>query len=87
MTDRVDPGRIENRFHELTYPVTRDDAAAAFRDVTVVAGDEEANLGRVISETGSDAFQEPAVLLAEVRENLPGDPGTGSSSGSDAGDT
>jgi hypothetical protein len=70
MADRLDRDRMETRFEALTYPVTRDDAAAAFRDVTVGVDGGEANLGRVISEVGSDAFRTAADLTGEVEAAL-----------------
>jgi hypothetical protein len=70
MTERIDPDRMETRFEALTYPVTRDDAAAAFRDVTVSVEGDEVNLGRVISEVGSDAFRTAGDLTAEVEAAL-----------------
>jgi hypothetical protein len=77
--DTVKLGRVEERFADLDYPVTRDDAAAAFADVRVVLADGEANLGRLVSEVGSDSFDGPDELFAELRDGLPaetaGEPG------------
>jgi hypothetical protein len=79
MGDTVKLGRVESRFAELSYPVTRDDAAAAFADTTVTFADGEANLGVLISETQSDAFYGPDELAAELNNALPveavGEPG------------
>jgi hypothetical protein len=68
---RVDRDRVDAHLDSLSYPVTRDDAAAAFAETEVVIGDDAANLGRLISEVGSDAFQNPDDLAAELEEALP----------------
>jgi hypothetical protein len=77
--DTVKLGRVEERFADLDYPVTRDDAAAAFADVRVLLADGEANLGRLVSEVGSDTFHGPDELFAELQNVLPveavGEPG------------
>ncbi|MFB6123383.1 MAG: hypothetical protein ABEJ78_07995 [Haloferacaceae archaeon] len=79
MSDRVKLSRVESRFAELEYPVTRDDAASAFADVTVTFADGEENLGRLISELGSDVFAGTDELHAELQNALPveavGEPG------------
>jgi len=71
--------RVESLFEQLDYPVTRDDAAAEFADVTVTFADGEANLGELVSEVGSDAFHGPDELFAELQNVLPieavGEPG------------
>jgi hypothetical protein len=79
MSERVKLSRVESLFEELDYPVTRDDAAAEFADVTVTFADGEANLGELVSEVGSDAFHGPDELFAELQNVLPieavGEPG------------
>lgn len=79
MTERVKLSRVESLFERLDYPVTRDDAAAEFVDVTVTFADGEANLGELVSEVGSDAFHGPDELFAELQNVLPieavGEPG------------
>jgi hypothetical protein len=72
MDERVPLDRVESLFAELRYPVTRADAAARVADVTVTHPDGEANLGKVVSEVGSDSFAGPEALAAEVRGRLPG---------------
>ena len=71
MSDTVDLARVPSEFERLEYPVTRDDAATAFADTTVALADDEANLGRHISDLGSDAFGSPDDLFDELRESLP----------------
>jgi hypothetical protein len=59
--------RVETELETFSYPVLRDDAAAALADVTVTFrdGDDE-NLGVLVSETQSDAFDAVADLRAEL---------------------
>lgn len=79
MEDQVKLSRVETRLEELSYPVTRDDAATELADVTVLMADGEANLGAVISELGSDSFSGPSELYEELQGSLPmgavGEPG------------
>jgi hypothetical protein len=79
MSERVKLSRVESLFEGLDYPVTRDDAAAEYVDVTVTFADGEANLGELVSEVGSDAFHGPDELFAELQNVLPveavGEPG------------
>lgn len=71
MSERVKLSRVESAFERLDYPVTRDDAAAEFADVTLTFADGEANLGALVSEVGSDAFHGPDELYAELQNVLP----------------
>jgi FPC/CPF motif-containing protein YcgG len=79
MPAEVELSRVESLFAELRYPVTRDDAAAEFADTTVRFADGEANLGKLVSEVGSDSFTDPEDLYAELQTVLPveavGEPG------------
>ncbi|WP_129116807.1 DUF5789 family protein [Halegenticoccus tardaugens] len=79
MPETVKLSRVESLFERLDYPTTRDAAAARFDDVTVLFADGEANLGRLVSETNSDAFDGPDELAAELNNALPieavGEPG------------
>jgi hypothetical protein len=71
MSDRVKLARVPSQFETLRYPVTREDAAAEFADTTVTFADEEENLGRYISDLGSDSFRSPDDLFDELRSALP----------------
>ncbi|MFB6303172.1 MAG: hypothetical protein ABEH78_09975 [Haloferacaceae archaeon] len=77
--ERIKLARAEERFADLEYPVTRADAAAAFAEVEVTFADGEANLGHLVSEVGSDVFNGPDELYAELQNVVPveavGDPG------------
>lgn len=77
--ERVKLSRVESRFAELDYPVTRAEAAAAFEDVRLVFAGGEANLGNLLSNVGSDTFDGPDELVADLQNVLPvevvGEPG------------
>ena len=79
MEDRVKLSRVRGHLAELTYPVTRDDAAIALEDVTVTYADGERDLGLLISQVGGDAFESPDELFEELQSVLPvealGEPG------------
>jgi len=79
MTERVKLSRVQSTFERLDYPVTRDDAAAEFADVTLLLADGESNLGELVSELGSDAFHSADELFEELQSVLPveavGEPG------------
>ncbi|MFC4405634.1 DUF5789 family protein [Haloarchaeobius iranensis] len=70
MTRRVEFAHIETTLEDLSYPVLRHDAAADLEDVTLVLSDGETNLGVLVSETDSDAFQTPEDLLFELAESV-----------------
>jgi hypothetical protein len=78
MPAEVKLSRVESLFAELRYPVTRADAAAEFADTTVRFPDGDANLGKLVSEVGSDSFTGPEELFAELQNVAPvedvGDP-------------
>ena len=79
MTERVKLSHVQTHFEGISYPVTRDDAATAFSDTTLLYADGEANLGELISEVGSDTFTDPEDLFVELQSTLPveavGEPG------------
>ncbi len=63
--------QLEDTLDELSYPIARDDAAIEFEDVTVLLADGEANLGELVSETGSDSFTSREDLESEIQNVLP----------------
>jgi len=79
MDDRVKLSRVREQLVELTYPVTRDDAATALEDVTVTYADGEEDLGYMVSEVGGDTFESPDDLFEDLQAVLPvealGEPG------------
>jgi hypothetical protein len=68
--DRVTPAWVDRHLDEVTYPVTRADAAAALADTEVVVDDAERNLGRLVSRAGQDAFHGPEDVARALRTVL-----------------
>jgi hypothetical protein len=79
MPETVKLSRLESKLTELDYPVTREDAAVEFADVTLLFADGEGNLGEYVSEVGSDSFVNAEDLFVELQNVLPieavGEPG------------
>ncbi|WP_368408788.1 hypothetical protein [Haloarchaeobius amylolyticus] len=79
MAQTVKLSHIEGVLEDLSYPAMRDDIAFDLSDVTVVLADGEANLGELVSETQSDAFDSAEDLMLELNNVLPveavGEPG------------
>jgi hypothetical protein len=73
MPQRIDLARVDAALEDLSYPVLRPDAASEFADCTLVFANDEANLGQLISETDSDAFDSAAALRTELDEAVSGD--------------
>lgn len=71
MTREVKLSRVDEVLDELSYPIPRDDAAVELEDVTLLLADGEANLGELVSETGSDAFSSQDDLRSEINNVLP----------------
>jgi hypothetical protein len=71
MTREVKLSRVDEVLDELTYPIPRDDAAVELEDVTLLLADGEANLGELVSETGSDSFSSTEDLRGEINNTLP----------------
>lgn len=79
MTEDVKLSRVESRLRELSYPISRSEAAAECSDVELQLADGEVNLGAVIEDTGSESFDGANELYEEVQNSLPvealGEPG------------
>ena len=79
MAEQIKLSRVEPRLAELSYPITRDDAAMELADVTVLMADGEENLGALVSEVGSDSFDSSSDLFTELQNVMPieavGEPG------------
>ncbi|MFC6904946.1 DUF5789 family protein [Halalkalicoccus tibetensis] len=71
MAREIKMSQLEDTLDELSYPIARDDAAIEFEDVTVLLADGEANLGELVSETGSDSFTSREDLESEIQNVLP----------------
>jgi hypothetical protein len=72
--DRVTPDWVERHLGDLTYPVTRAEAAAALADTEVEVEGTERNLGRLVSQAGSDAFHDPEHLVDDLNVVLDDEP-------------
>lgn len=79
MQDSIKLSRVESAFEELSYPVTRREAAMHFDGVTVLLADGTADLGRLIRNCHIDVFSGPADLYYELNNAMPieavGEPG------------
>ena len=79
MTREVKLSRIDSALADLSYPISRDDAASRLDDVTLLLADGEANLGGVVEDSNADSFDSVDDLQNEVLNNLPreavGEPG------------
>lgn len=79
MNERINLSRIESRLADLSYPVTRDDAATELSDVTVQMADGEANLGALVSELDGGSFTSSGDLYEDLQNAMPvealGEPG------------
>lgn len=71
MAREVKLSRVDDELEELSYPIPRDDAAVELEEVTVLLADGEANLGELVSETGSDSYRSPEDLKTEIHNTLP----------------
>jgi hypothetical protein len=79
MDDAVKFSRLPSVLESLDYPITREDAAVEFADVTLLFADGEGNLGEYVSEVGSDSFRDAEDLYSEIQNVVPveavGEPG------------
>lgn len=71
MTREVKLSRVDDELDELSYPIPREDAAVELDGVTVLLADGEANLGELVSETGSDSYRSAEDLKTELHNSLP----------------
>jgi hypothetical protein len=79
MYERVKLSRVATRLDDLSYPVSRVDAVAAFTDVNVLMADGEENLGTLVAEVPNDSFDSSTELWEDLQSVLPieavGEPG------------
>ncbi|WP_255190665.1 DUF5789 family protein [Natronobeatus ordinarius] len=71
MGRQIKLSRVETTLEELDYPVTRAQAVDGLEDVTLLLADGEANLGDVVSRTGSETYASRDELVGEVFNVLP----------------
>lgn len=72
MDETVKLSRLESVLSELSYPISREAAAAQLEGVTLLVADGEEDLGAVVAGVGSDSFDSVGDLRDEVFEYLPG---------------
>jgi hypothetical protein len=79
MGTSVELSHLEEPLMTLTYPVARETAAEQLADVTVRLANGEENLGDLIADVPSDAFDSAEELRDELYGYLPeealGEPG------------
>ena len=79
MAHTVKLSHVGDELENLSYPITRNTAATELSDVTVTFADGQANLGEIVSDTGSDSFGSSDELESELYNVLPieavGEPG------------
>ncbi|AEH38278.1 DUF5789 family protein [Halopiger xanaduensis] len=70
-TTSVKLSRIESVFDDLEYPVTNEEAAREFDDVTLLLADGERNLGALIADSDAERFESMDDLESELNNVLP----------------
>ncbi|WP_410764798.1 hypothetical protein [Haloferax sp. DFSO60] len=79
MRDSIKLNRLESAFEDLSYPVSRKQAAMRFDGVTVLMADGSANLGGLIRNCLTEEFAGPTDLYYELNNAMPieavGEPG------------
>ncbi|MFC4449264.1 DUF5789 family protein [Halorussus aquaticus] len=73
MTRQVKLSRIETALSELSYPVSRDEAASQFEDVTLTHANGELNLGDLVADTSAEEYESVEDLSTEIENVLPRD--------------
>ncbi|RXK51842.1 DUF5789 family protein [Halorientalis pallida] len=71
MAREVKLARLDEELANVEYPVERDEAVAAFEDVTLALADGTANLGRTIDRSDAERFESVDELRSEVLSQLP----------------
>ena len=71
MTRETKLSRIDAVLADHDYPTTREGAASAFDDVTLLLADGETNLGGTVRDLPTDEFASADELQAEVFGALP----------------
>jgi hypothetical protein len=79
MTRTVKLSHIDEPLEALSYPVSRESATTELDDVTLEYADGETNLGGLVADVPSEAFDSAAELRDELFGYLPeealGEPG------------
>ena len=73
MGREVKLSRVESALGELSYPVSREEAAAQFEDVTLLHANGELNLGDLVADTSAEEYESVDDLSTEIENQLPRD--------------
>jgi hypothetical protein len=71
MARAVKLSHVRSALHELSYPVSRDEAVEQCDDVTLILAEGEVNLGETIAQLNEDEFDSVDDLDAEINNALP----------------
>jgi hypothetical protein len=71
MGSEVKLSRIDDTLEALEYPISAEEAAAEFEDVTLLLADGERNLGQLLEQANSDRFESADDLETELHNVLP----------------
>ncbi|MFD1512035.1 DUF5789 family protein [Halomarina rubra] len=71
MSRDVKLSRVQAVLAEVEYPASRETAASAFDDVTLLLADGETNLGTAVRDLSTEEFDSAEDLEAEVYSTLP----------------
>ncbi|MGB9988032.1 DUF5789 family protein [Salarchaeum japonicum] len=79
MATRIKLNELDDALDDLPYPLTHGDAVAELDDYVLQYADGEEPLADVVERSDEDVFDDPSMLDAEIRNNLPteavGEPG------------
>ncbi|MFC7129573.1 hypothetical protein [Haloferax chudinovii] len=79
MKESITLGRVESRLEDLSYPVSRRDAATSLDGVTVLMADGNADLGELVRNCLPAEFADAKDLYYELNNAMPiealGEPG------------
>ena len=67
----VNLSRVETVLEDLEYPVTNDEAAREFDDVTLLLADGERNLGSLVERSDRDRFESADDVKSALHNVLP----------------
>ncbi|WP_266075421.1 DUF5789 family protein [Haladaptatus caseinilyticus] len=71
MAHTVKFSHLESELQRLSYPVSRDEAAEALDDVTVLFAEGQENLGELVAQTEQDEYESVEDIDAEINNVLP----------------
>ncbi|MCU4751652.1 hypothetical protein OB919_06610 [Halobacteria archaeon AArc-curdl1] len=69
--DTINLSRLEEALAELSYPVSREDAANTLDGTTLLLADGEADLGELVAATQGDRYTSREELQYSLHNTLP----------------